>query len=203
MDLLGLGMMAVLEECLELIPKHYEEKVDLAQLPADDSTVYKTLRSADTVGMFQVESRAQMSSLPRNAPAKFMTLLCKSRLSARADCRKNDASVYAKATGKRASDIRAPLAGAGAEADVGCAVVSGTVAAHVHDCGKFFWWRSRGFAPRHGFKRSQERMHDIESKLRRGMTQNGISPRRSKKSSRKLLRSRNSAFPNRTRQVLR
>jgi len=45
-----------------------------------------------------------------------------------------------------------------------------------------------------GSKRSQERMHDIESKLRRGMTQNGISPERSKKSSRKLLRSRNSAF---------
>src|SRR5438552_17674439 len=42
-DLLGLGMMAVLEECLELIPKHYEKKVDLAQLPADDPAVYKTL----------------------------------------------------------------------------------------------------------------------------------------------------------------
>jgi len=71
-DLLGLGMMAVLEECLELIPKHYEEKVDLAQLPADDSTVYKTLRSADTVGMFQVESRAQMSSLPRNRSRQIL-----------------------------------------------------------------------------------------------------------------------------------
>src|SRR5256886_9651194 len=74
-DLLGLGMMAVLEECLELIPKHYEKKVDLAQLPADDPAVYKTLRQADTVGMFQVESRAQMSSLPRNSPAKFYDLV--------------------------------------------------------------------------------------------------------------------------------
>src|SRR6202047_1426309 len=50
-DLLGLGMMAVLEDCLELIPKHYGEPIDLAQLPPDDPPVYKTLRRADTVGM--------------------------------------------------------------------------------------------------------------------------------------------------------
>src|SRR5256884_3370376 len=47
-DLLGLGMMAVLEECLELIPKHYGKPVDLAQLPPDDPPVYETLRKADT-----------------------------------------------------------------------------------------------------------------------------------------------------------
>jgi error-prone DNA polymerase len=69
-DLLGLGMMAVLKDCLELIPQHYGDKVDLAQLPEDEE-VYKTLQQADTVGMFQVESRAQMASLPRNKPEKF------------------------------------------------------------------------------------------------------------------------------------
>lgn len=69
-DLLGLGMMAVLKDCLELIPKHYNEPIDLAQLPEDDE-VYCTLQRADTVGMFQVESRAQMASLPRNHPEKF------------------------------------------------------------------------------------------------------------------------------------
>jgi error-prone DNA polymerase len=69
-DLLGLGMMAVLKDCLELIPQHYGDKVDLAQLPEDED-VYKTLQQADTVGMFQVESRAQMASLPRNKPEEF------------------------------------------------------------------------------------------------------------------------------------
>ena len=69
-DLLGLGMMGVLKDCLELIPKHYEEPVDLAQIPEDDE-VYRALQRADTVGMFQVESRAQMASLPRNHPEKF------------------------------------------------------------------------------------------------------------------------------------
>jgi error-prone DNA polymerase len=73
-DLLGLGMMAVLKDCLELIPEHYGDQVDLAQLPEDDQ-VYRTLQRADTVGMFQVESRAQMASLPRNHPEKFYDLV--------------------------------------------------------------------------------------------------------------------------------
>jgi error-prone DNA polymerase len=60
-------MMAVLKDCLELIPQHYGDKVDLAQLPEDEE-VYRTLQKADTAGMFQVESRAQMASLPRNNP---------------------------------------------------------------------------------------------------------------------------------------
>src|SRR5579859_4093725 len=69
-DLLGLGMMAVLKDCLELIPEHYGDRVDLAQLP-EDKEVYATLQRADTIGMFQVESRAQMASLPRNRPERF------------------------------------------------------------------------------------------------------------------------------------
>ena len=73
-DLLGLGMMAVLKDCLDLIPEHYGEPVDLAQLPQDDD-VYEVLQRADTVGMFQVESRAQMASLPRNKPRIFYDLV--------------------------------------------------------------------------------------------------------------------------------
>ncbi len=74
-DLLGLGMMAVLKDCVELIPKHYGRKIDIAQIPHDDSKVYESLRRADTIGLFQVESRAQMASLPRNNPDKFYDLV--------------------------------------------------------------------------------------------------------------------------------
>jgi error-prone DNA polymerase len=73
-DLLGLGMMAVIQDCLALVPQHYNTPVDLAQLP-QDTEVYETLQRADTVGMFQVESRAQMASLPRNHPEKFYDLV--------------------------------------------------------------------------------------------------------------------------------
>jgi DNA-directed DNA polymerase III PolC len=74
-DLLGLGMMAVLEDCLELVPRHYKEPLDLAQLPQDDPKVYEVLQRPDTVGMFQVESRAQMSALPRNRPECFYDIV--------------------------------------------------------------------------------------------------------------------------------
>ncbi|MGA7289068.1 MAG: DNA polymerase III subunit alpha, partial [Terriglobales bacterium] len=74
-DLLGLGMMAALKDSLELIRDHYHEEVDLAHLPADDPVVYSTLQKADTVGMFQVESRAQMACLPRLMPKKFYDIV--------------------------------------------------------------------------------------------------------------------------------
>ncbi len=74
-DLLGLGMMAVLKDCVELIARHYGKQVDIAQIPHDDPRVYESIRRADTIGLFQVESRAQMASLPRNKPDKFYDLV--------------------------------------------------------------------------------------------------------------------------------
>jgi error-prone DNA polymerase len=73
-DLLGLGMMAVLKDSIELISNHHGKQVDVADLP-EDPVVYETLCKADTVGMFQVESRAQMASLPHNAPERFYDLV--------------------------------------------------------------------------------------------------------------------------------
>jgi len=72
-DLLGLGMLAVLADCRELVPKHYGKTLDYAQLPQDDE-VYKSIQKADTVGLFQIESRAQMSALPRTKPKCFADL---------------------------------------------------------------------------------------------------------------------------------
>src|SRR5713226_2569419 len=74
-DLLGLGMMAVLEDSLELIRNNYGEEVDLAHLPPDDPVVYSALQKADTIGMFQIESRAQMSCLPRLRPQRFYDIV--------------------------------------------------------------------------------------------------------------------------------
>ncbi len=73
-DLLGLGMMAVIKDCMELTSEHYGESVDLVQLP-EDRNVYHALQKAETIGMFQVESRAQMASLPRNHQEKFYDLV--------------------------------------------------------------------------------------------------------------------------------
>ena len=74
-DLLGLGMMAVIKDTIELVRQHHGDKIDLAHLPADDPDVYRALQQGDTVGWFQVESRAQMSCLPRTRPAHFYDLV--------------------------------------------------------------------------------------------------------------------------------
>jgi len=79
-DLLGLGMMAALEEAIVIVnqtdaPGASEPRVDLAHLPPDDPEVYRLLQRADTVGVFQVESRAQMATLPRLRPERFYDLV--------------------------------------------------------------------------------------------------------------------------------
>ena len=82
-DLLGLGMLGAIEKMLPLIKEHEGVDVDLAHLPADDPKVYEMLNAADTIGLFQVESRAQMASLPRHAPRSSTTSSCRSRSSGR------------------------------------------------------------------------------------------------------------------------
>jgi error-prone DNA polymerase len=73
-DLLGLGMLSALHEMVDLVERHYGIKIDLARLEQDDE-VYDMLCRADTVGVFQVESRAQMATLPRLQPRRFYDLV--------------------------------------------------------------------------------------------------------------------------------
>jgi len=81
-----------------LIRDHYHEEVDLAHLPPDQPDVYDTIRKADTVGMFQIESRAQMLSLPRNSPRPIL----RSRYPGRAHC-----------PGPIVGEMTTPISGAG------------------------------------------------------------------------------------------
>ncbi len=73
-DLLGLGMLSAVERCVELIAKHHEAHVDLSRIPFDDPKVYDAIQLADTTGVFQIESRAQMGSLRRTRPASLAEL---------------------------------------------------------------------------------------------------------------------------------
>jgi error-prone DNA polymerase len=69
-DFLGLGMMSVLQDTVELLQKNHRP-VDLAQLPQDDPKTFEMMQEADTIGVFQIESRAQMATLPRLKPKTF------------------------------------------------------------------------------------------------------------------------------------
>jgi error-prone DNA polymerase len=67
-DLLGLGMLSAVEECVDLIARHRGEQIDLSRVPFDDPDVFAEIQRADTVGCFQIESRAQMQTILRTRP---------------------------------------------------------------------------------------------------------------------------------------
>jgi error-prone DNA polymerase len=67
-DLLGLGMLSAVERCVEEIGRAREERLDLSRIPLDDPETFESIRAAETTGVFQIESRAQMQMLPRTRP---------------------------------------------------------------------------------------------------------------------------------------
>ncbi|MEA2199509.1 MAG: error-prone polymerase [Solirubrobacteraceae bacterium] len=67
-DLLGLGMLSAVERCVEEIARVHGERIDLSRIPFDDPRTFRAIRAAETVGVFQIESRAQMQSLLRTRP---------------------------------------------------------------------------------------------------------------------------------------
>jgi error-prone DNA polymerase len=74
-DCLALGMLSAIRRGLDLIKQHTGESLSLATIPAEDPVVYEMIQRADTVGVFQIESRAQMSMLPRLKPKEFYDLV--------------------------------------------------------------------------------------------------------------------------------
>jgi error-prone DNA polymerase len=73
-DLLGLGMLSAVERSVELIARTRGERIDLSLIPYDDPATYECIQNADTTGVFQIESRAQMASLRRTRPANLQDL---------------------------------------------------------------------------------------------------------------------------------
>ncbi|MFG1782063.1 error-prone DNA polymerase [Rhodococcus oryzae] len=74
-DMLGLGMLSALHYMIDLVAEHKNLEVDLARLDLSEEAVYEMLQRADSVGVFQVESRAQMATLPRLKPRNFYDLV--------------------------------------------------------------------------------------------------------------------------------
>ena len=74
-DVLALGMLTALSKGLELLDRHYGERLTLATIPSEEPQVYAMIQRADTIGVFQIESRAQMSMLPRLRPANYYDLV--------------------------------------------------------------------------------------------------------------------------------
>ncbi|HET9400018.1 MAG TPA: error-prone DNA polymerase [Candidatus Acidoferrales bacterium] len=176
-DLLGLGMMAVLEESLQLIRDHYCESVDLARLPAGDPEVYSALCKADTVGMFQIESRAQMSCLPRLQPKNFYDIVVQVAIIRPGPIVGQMVNPYLKRRqGREEVDYLHPSLEPVLKRTLGVPLFQEQLLRMAMIAAGFSGGEAEELRRAFGFKRSEARMKDIEIKLRRGMERNGIAP---------------------------
>ncbi len=173
-DLLGLGMMAVLKDCLELIPEHYGDRVDLAQLP-EDGEVYRTLQRADTVGMFQVESRAQMASLPRNHPEKFYDIVVQVAIIRPGPIVGQMMHPYMRRRqGKEEVTYPHPSLVPALQRTLGVPLFQEQLLRMAMVVANFSGAEAEELRRAVGMRRSWERMKNLEGKLRDGMTANGL-----------------------------
>jgi error-prone DNA polymerase len=166
-------MMAVLEECLELCPG-----VDLAQLPPDDPAVFAALQKADTVGMFQVESRAQMSCLPRLKPARFYDIVVQVAIIRPGPIVGKMVHPYLnRRQGREPVDCLHPSLEPVLQRTLGVPLFQEQLLKMAMIAAGFSGGEAEELRRAMGFKRSEKRMAEIELKLRAGMTRNGIAGR--------------------------
>ncbi len=173
-DLLGLGMMAVLKDSLELIPRHYGKQIDLATLP-EDPVVYDTLCKADTVGMFQVESRAQMASIPHNAPKHFYDLVVQVAIIRPGPIVGKMMHPYMRRRQKKEEvTYPHPSLEPVLKRTLGVPLFQEQLLRMAMTVASFSGAEAEELRRAVGMRRSMQRMKDLEGRLRSGMTSNGI-----------------------------
>ena len=174
-DLLGLGMMAVMEDSIKLIRDSYGEEVDLAHLPQDDKGVYEALQKADTIGLFQVESRAQMSCLPRLRPRKFYDIVVQVAIIRPGPIVGNMVHPYLKRRqGLEPVTYAHPALEPILKRTLGIPLFQEQLLRMAMVCAGFSGGEAEELRRAFGFKRSEARMQAIEVKLRHGLQKNGI-----------------------------
>ena len=174
-DLLGLGMLAALEETLPLIARHEGVEVDLAALPADDPETYAMMRRADTIGVFQIESRAQMATLPRLKPANFYDLVVEIAIIRPGPIVGQMVHPYLNRRAGREpveyphESLRPIL-----ERTLGVPIFQEQLLRIAMTAAGFSGGEAEELRRAMGFKRSVERMDKIEARLRAGMRARGF-----------------------------
>jgi error-prone DNA polymerase len=177
-DLLGLGMMAVLKDCVELIPKYYGKKVDIAQIPHDDPKVFESLRRADTIGLFQVESRAQMASLPRNNPDKFYDLVVQVAIIRPGPIVGQMMNPYMeRRQGRQKIEYPHPLLEPVLRRTLGVPLFQEQLLRIAMVIANFTGGEAEELRRALGSRRSADKMKALEIKLRAGMDANGVDPK--------------------------
>jgi error-prone DNA polymerase len=174
-DLLGLGMLAALEEAIPMIRTNERVEVDLAHLPQDDPAIYEMLNKADTVGLFQVESRAQMASLPRHAPKIFYDIVVQVAIIRPGPIVGGMVHpFFDRRRGLAPVEYPHPCLEPILKRTLGVPLFQEQLLRIAMVAAGFTGGEAEELRRAMGFKRSQERMTSIEEKLRRGMSERGI-----------------------------
>jgi len=173
-DLLGLGMMAVLQDSLTLVRETGRE-VDLAHLPPDDHAVYRSLQQADTIGVFQVESRAQMATLPRILPERFYDLVVQVAIIRPGPIVGEMVHPYVRRRrGREPVTYPHPSLEPILKRTLGVPLFQEQLLRVAMVAAGFTATEAEELRRAFGFKRSERLMADVETKLRAGMARQGI-----------------------------
>jgi error-prone DNA polymerase len=173
-DVLGLGMLSALRRGLDLVDAIPPQVLPLADVPKEDARVYEMISRADTIGVFQVESRAQMSMLPRLRPQKFYDLVIEVAIVRPGpDPGRHGASLSTPAAGSRSGHLSQRRGERRVVAHAGRAHLPGTGHAARHRRGRLHARRGRPAAPEHGGVETRGGLGHFEQRLIEGMSARG------------------------------
>ncbi len=174
-DLLGLGMLSALRYAIDLIAEHDGQEIDLAMLPQDDR-VYEMLQKADTIGVFQVESRAQMATLPRLKPRCFYDLVVEVALIRPGPIQGGSVHPYIRRrNGLEAVTYLHPLLENALAKTLGIPVFQEQLMQIAIDVAGFTASEADQLRQAIGSKRSRERMERLKQRFFEGMRERDIS----------------------------
>ncbi len=175
-DLLGLGMLTALRDCFELVAAHHGARWDLHSIPQEDSGVYDMLCEADTVGVFQVESRAQMATLPRLRPQRFYDLVVEVALIRPGPIQGGSVHPYMRRRrGDEPPYLPHPLMEQALGKTLGVPLFQEQMMQIAIDCAGFSPAEADRLRQAMSSKRAPERIEELRSRLLGGMTERGIS----------------------------
>jgi error-prone DNA polymerase len=176
-DLLGLGMLTALRDCLELVEAHHGQRWNLHSIPQEDPRVYDMLCEADTVGVFQVESRAQMATLPRLRPRKFYDLVVEVALIRPGPIQGGSVHPYMRRRhGDELADLPHDSMYAALGKTLGVPLFQEQMMQIAIDCASFTPAEADQLRQAMSSKRAPERIEELRARLLEGMAANGIPP---------------------------
>jgi error-prone DNA polymerase len=174
-DLLGLGMLSALHDAFRLVERFHGRRYDLASIPPEDPAVYAMLCDADSVGVFQVESRAQMATLPRLRPRNFYDLVVEVALIRPGPIQGGSVHPYLRRRkGTEPATCPHPLMEKALARTLGVPLFQEQMMQLAVDCAGFSPEESDRLRQAMSAKRAPERIEELRQRLREGMAARGI-----------------------------